>query len=50
MSLSMHITSLVHSRGRSRARGRNPNAGAPQRRRYVLRSSMLLVRTDEVIE
>src|SRR5262249_60016599 len=33
---SQRVTSVVHNRGRSRARGRNPNAGAPQRRRTNL--------------
>src|SRR5215831_10062313 len=33
---SPRVTSLVHNRGRSRARGRNPNAGATQRRRTNL--------------
>ena len=33
---SRRFTSLVHNRGRSRARGRNPNAGATQRRRTDL--------------
>src|SRR5215831_12246852 len=33
---SRRVASLVHNRGRSRARGRNPNAGATQRRRTNL--------------
>ena len=30
---SQRVASVVHNRGRSRARGRNPNAGTTQRRR-----------------
>ena len=33
---SQRVASVVHNRGRSRARGRNPNAGATQRRRTNL--------------
>src|SRR5262249_23151079 len=38
---SRRVASVVHNRGRSRARGRNPNAGATQRRRTNLGRAVL---------